>query len=185
MSTPRHNAPRLNAPRLNPTAASLLGFLHDGPKTGWELQQAVDASIGNFWNVTRSQVYRELKTLAEMELVTAGVTGQRDRVPYKITKAGRAEFAKWISREPEGGVMRLPLAVTVFFGSHVEPALLRRYLQAARIEHQNQRDDYVAIRPRVTEPFERSTLELGIAYEEMWLRWLSQLPWIEAPKTRR
>lgn len=175
----------MSTPEINATAASLLGFLHDGPKTGWSLQEAVDASIGNFWNVTRSQVYRELKTLAAMGFVAAGATGRRDRVPYRITRQGRAEFAAWIAREPDGDVMRLPLAVTVFFGSHVEPALLRRYLQAARVAHQKQHDHYIAIRPGVTEPFERETLQLGIAYEAMWVGWLDGLPWIKEPKTRR
>ena len=49
-----------NATDLNPTAASLLGYLDVGPMTGWDLNEFVRASIGNFWNVTRSQVYREL-----------------------------------------------------------------------------------------------------------------------------
>lgn len=165
-------------PDLNATAASLLGFLHDGPKTGWDLQQAVEASIGNFWNVTRSQVYRELKTLATAALVTAGKTGERDRVPYMITKAGKKAFAKWIGREPEAGIMRMPLVVTVFFGSHVDPAKLRKSLQAARLEHETRRDGYVMVRPFVEEPFHRATLELGIASEETWIKWLDGLPWI-------
>jgi DNA-binding PadR family transcriptional regulator len=165
---------------LNATAASLLGFLHNGPKTGWELQEAVEASIGNFWNVTRSQIYRELKTLWAAGLVTAGTAGKRDRLPYKITKTGRAAFAAWIAREPEPGIMRLPLVVTVFFGSHVDPALLRRYLQAGRLEHEKQRDGYVALRPHVKEPFQRAALDLGIAYEETFIRWLDGLPWIKS-----
>jgi hypothetical protein len=65
-----------------------------------------------------------------------------------------------------------------------EPSLLRRYLQAGRLEHQAQRDRYLAIRSEVTDPFERATLELGIAYEETWLRWLEALPWIKEPKGR-
>ena len=178
MSTPE-------APEINATAASLLGFLHSGPKTGWELQEAVDASIGNFWNVTRSQVYRELKTLASQGLVTAGATGGRDKVPYKITKDGRATFASWIAREPDGDVLRMPLVLTVFFGNHVDPALLRRFLQSARIEHEKKHDQYVALRPQVTEPFARSTLELGIAYEQTWIKWVDALPWIKEPKSRR
>lgn len=173
------------SPDLNATAASLLGFLHEGARTGYELQVHVESSIGNFWNVTRSQVYRELKTLATLGLVTAGATGQRDRVPYKITKAGRAAFAEWIRREPEATIMRQPLVVTVFFGSHLEPALLRRYLQAGLLAHQTQRDRYVELRPHVTEPFERSTLDLGIAYEETFIRWLEGMTWIKEAKEPR
>jgi DNA-binding PadR family transcriptional regulator len=175
----------MSTPDLNATAASLLGFLHAGPQTGWDLQQAVEASIGNFWNVTRSQVYRELKTLAAAELITAGASGKRDRVPYRITKEGRIAFATWIAREPEPGIMRLPLVVTIFFGSHVEPTLLRRYIDAARIGHESQRDAYVRLRPSLTEPFQRATLDLGIAYEETWIRWLESLPWGREKSARK
>ena len=68
------------APDLNPTAASLLGYLDLGPLTGWDLDQWVRSSIGNFWNVTRSQIYRELRTLTELGYVEAGEAGRRDRV---------------------------------------------------------------------------------------------------------
>src|SRR2546423_5398362 len=46
---------------LNSTAASLLGFLETyGPMSGYDIVGMVEGSIGYFWNVTRSQVYREL-----------------------------------------------------------------------------------------------------------------------------
>ena len=60
----------MSSPDLNATATSLLGFLLDGPKTGWDLVQAVEGSVGYFWNITRSQVYRELETLAAQGYVT-------------------------------------------------------------------------------------------------------------------
>src|SRR5207302_8869637 len=113
-------------PELNATAASLLGFLQAGPRSGWELVQTVEGSIGNFWNVTRSQVYRELRSLEEQGLVEAGETGARDRRPYPVTEAGRRAFAQWIAREPGPDLVRSPLLLTVFFGGYVEPALLRR-----------------------------------------------------------
>ena len=47
---------------LNATQGSLLGFLHDGPKTGWDLLQEVSATLSRFWSVTPSHVYRELGT---------------------------------------------------------------------------------------------------------------------------
>ena len=46
---------------LNSTAASLLGFLHEKPCSGYDLEVVIDGSIGRFWNVTRSQIYRELQ----------------------------------------------------------------------------------------------------------------------------
>ena len=49
---------------INPTSASLLGFLYWRPMSGGEIVSAVEESVGHFWNVTRSQIYRELRVLA-------------------------------------------------------------------------------------------------------------------------
>src|SRR5436305_2115796 len=103
-----------NATDLNPTAASLLGFLHLGSMTGWDLDQWVRNSIGNFWNVTRSQIYRELRTLTDRGYVEAGAAGRRDRVPYTITESGRAAFRDWIAQSPPPDVIRSRLLLTVF-----------------------------------------------------------------------
>src|SRR5688572_14084574 len=113
-----------NLDGINPTAASLLGFLSEGPMTGWELDAAVEGSIANFWNVTRSQVYRELRTLAELGYVEAGDAGPRDRRPYAITDAGREAFSAWIVRDPGSPIVRMPLLLTVFFGRHLPPERL-------------------------------------------------------------
>jgi hypothetical protein len=32
--------------------------------SGWELYAGSERTIGQFWSITRSQVYRELRTLA-------------------------------------------------------------------------------------------------------------------------
>src|ERR1700730_7961460 len=78
-------------PDLNSTAASLLGFLESyGPMSGYDIVGMVEGSIGYFWNVTRSQVYRELNRLAEAELVEMGESGARARRPYTITWGGAA-----------------------------------------------------------------------------------------------
>lgn len=48
---------------LNATAASILGFLDRQSMSGSELAAQIENVIGDLWNVTRSQVYRELKLL--------------------------------------------------------------------------------------------------------------------------
>ena len=62
---------------LNPTAASLLGFLHHGAASGWDLAAKAQKTIGEFWNVTRSQVYRELKLLEGEGHIVARGSGAR------------------------------------------------------------------------------------------------------------
>src|SRR5579884_2662798 len=97
---------------LNATAASLLGFLQRRPMSGYELANEVGGSIGYFWNVTRSQLYRELKDLAARGCIALSETGSREKRICTITKSGRAAFAEWIAREPEGELIRFPLLLT-------------------------------------------------------------------------
>ncbi len=72
----------------NPTAASLLGFLLEGPMTGWDIVAAVEGSIGYFWNLTRSQVYRELPALAEAGIELVGENRAQDLVAKAAAHPG-------------------------------------------------------------------------------------------------
>ena len=164
--------------KLNATAGSLLGFLLDGPMTGWDLVQEVDSSVGYFWNVTRSQVYRELRALADAGLTKEQAPGKRDRVLYEITAVGRAAFREWIADEPGPDLLRLPIVLRVFFGEHLEPSLLRHHVLKARVDHEARLSQYEKLRtkPMPSKPFVMQTISLGIAYERAFLNWLEQIP---------
>jgi len=167
-------------PEPNPTAASLLGFLHRGPMTGWELARAAENSIGEFWNITSSHVYRELRSLEAAGLVAAGETGARDRRPYGITDAGREAFGRWIADEPGPDIIRSPLLLTVFFGAHLPAALLRRFLTLHRLRHEQRLEYYRMLAAAVgdSDPFAAATLAYGIAHEEAVAGWFAGLPWL-------
>src|SRR4029453_3199109 len=94
---------------LNATAASLLGLLHRGPMSGWDLAATAQTSIGDFWTVTRSQAYRELAWMDEAGRAEAGERGARARRPYTLTDRGRDAFAAWVAREPGPETIRFPL----------------------------------------------------------------------------
>jgi DNA-binding PadR family transcriptional regulator len=172
---------------LNATAASLLGFLHQGPLTGWDLVQTAQREIGDFWSLTQSQVYRELAAMADAGLVEAGERGPRDRRPYSLTEAGRAAFAEWVRREPGRESIRFPLLLTVLFGRHLPAEQLERFLDLHRSVHagrlagyQRQHREALAAGAMDVEPYAIATLEFGIAYERAVLDWFDRLP----PKLR-
>jgi DNA-binding PadR family transcriptional regulator len=165
-----------SATDLNPTAASLLGFLQLGPMTGWDLDQWVANSIGNFWNVTRSQIYRELRTLAEGGYIEAGDAGRRDRVHYTITPAGRQAFGAWIGQDPGPEVIRSRLLLTVFFGDFLDRARLREIVHETRRHHEAELVRYREMQGSVgTTGFPAATLRFGVAYEEAFVEWLASL----------
>lgn len=163
---------------INATAASLLGLLHQGPMTGWDLMRAAETRLGNFWSLTQSQVYRELATMASTGLVEEGVRGHRDRRPYSLTEPGRAAFLDWIAEPPATESIRYPLLLTVAFGRHLPPATLRRLILEQREIHEKRLAGYDAASATAAgaDAFTLATLRFGIRHEEATLAWFDELP---------
>jgi DNA-binding PadR family transcriptional regulator len=162
----------------NSTAASLLGFLHYGPQSGWDLVKLAETLIGDFWPLTRSQVYRELAAMAEQGLIEAGPVGPRDRRPYSLTGKGRQAFATWVHQEPGAETIRFPLLLTVTFGRHLPPEQLAAFLEGHRRQHAERLADYEQRREDLTDggepdPYVLATLDFGLHYERAVLAWFN------------
>ncbi|MFI1920415.1 PadR family transcriptional regulator [Nocardia sp. NPDC020380] len=162
---------------LNSTAASLLGFLHRGEMSGWDLVAQAQDHIGDFWTITQSQVYRELATMHQNGLVDKGRSGARDRTPYRITENGREAFAEWIARDPGAETIRVPLLLSISFGEYVDTERLDRIIAANRTVHEQRLARYLSGHDeQQMSPFERATLDFGIRYERAVLEWFDRLP---------
>ncbi len=164
---------------LNATAASLLGFLHFGPMSGWDLCATAEAVIGDFWSLTRSQVYRELAALAKAGLVVAGEAGSLERRPYRLTPAGRSAFRRWLVTEPGPEQIRYPLLLKMSFGRHLPRGALARFVEdhrerhAARLAHY---EELAAGGGSDADPYAMATLDFGVRYEQAVLAWFEALP---------
>lgn len=170
---------------LNSTAASLLGFLHEGPMAGWDLVNVAQERIGDFWTITQSQVYRELAAMSRIGLVERGETGARERTPYRITDAGREAFAQWIARDPGAETIRVPLLLTLAFGEFVESERLNRIIAANRAIHEQRLERYLDDIEEPKSRCERATLDFGIGYERAVLDWFDRLPSLLEPSADR
>lgn len=163
---------------LNPTAASLLGFLHQGTMTGWDVFELCTDTIGPFWNVTRSQVYRELNDLAGRGLVVAQEPGPRGRTPFSITDAGRAVFATWLDAPPAPDIIRSPLLLRVFFGAQLPPQRLAAMVADQRAAHADLLERYEGLRTDLGDSLDRfvlATIDFGILHERALVTWLDAL----------
>ena len=168
--------------QLNATAASLLGFLYEKPMTGWDLMAIIERSIGNFWSLTQSQVYRELATMADAGLIEASERGKRDRRPFTITDAGRSAFRTWVVEEPGRETIRFPLLLRLMFGKHVPPDRLAAFVVGHERVHRERLAHYQKLKASMpapyvaANPFSISTLEFGILYEQAVMQWFAELP---------
>ena len=164
---------------MNATAAALLGFLHERPMSGWDLLTTARELIGDFWTVTRSQVYRELAAMEAAGLVVAGPPGPRERRPFEVTDAGRAAFAEWLRKPPGAEQIRYPLLLTIAFGHHLPRGHLPAVVAEHREIHEQRLDRYRSLRAELGDdlgPYGVATLDFGMRYEAAVLDWFDHLP---------
>lgn len=171
--------------RPNATAASLLGFLHRRALTGWDAFQLAGATIGPFWSLTRSQVYRELSRMEEHGLVVAGEEGPRDRRPYSITDAGRRAFREWAAEVPSDATIRMPMLLAVALGDAIDDDVLAGHLADRRADHEARLADYEqawqAGGTEADDRYARATLAFGLAHQRAVVDWFDTLPDILGP----
>lgn len=161
---------------LNATAASLLGFLHDGPASGWDLLHRARFLIGRFWSITSSQVYRELAAMERDGFLVAGASGPRDRRPYELTDGGRQAFATWLQQSPGEEQIRHPLLLAISFGRHLPTDVLDGFLAEHRLAHTARLAEYRRTREVTDDVHVLATLDFGIRYEQTVLDWIDALP---------
>jgi DNA-binding PadR family transcriptional regulator len=167
---------------INSTSAALLGFLRQGPQTGYQLHKTA-AAIAPFWTVTRSQVYRELSAMAERGLVKPEPTGKRDAAPFSITKRGREAFQAWLATDAEPENLRIPLLLKLTFAEDLPAEALKAMLQSHYDRHRAVLAEYDALAAELAglPVLQRITLQYGIHYERAVLAWFEELPGDIAP----
>ncbi|MBT8228572.1 MAG: PadR family transcriptional regulator [Dactylosporangium sp.] len=164
---------------VNPTAAALLGLLHEGPMTGGQLMAAAQRRLGAYWSMTRSQVYRELPVLASSGYVRLGKPGARSSQPYAITPAGKRAFARWLADVPAREALRNPVALRVAFGAQQPTTQLQQTLAQAIEQHAAslaQVREQVKEARKAGDEFYAAALEFAVGYHRATLTWLKNSP---------
>lgn len=168
---------------MNATQASLLAILDTcgGELTGGELVRTAEVRIGQFWSLTRSQVYRELAALERDRLVVPGEPGPRDARRLRVTDAGRDAYRHWLTRQLPTDSIRIPVLLAVSFGASLDQAELRELLATSRREHRDRLRTYEELDAVLAaapdgEPWARATVSFGVHYERAVLAWFETLP---------
>jgi DNA-binding PadR family transcriptional regulator len=163
--------------RLTNTSYALLALLRElGEATSYDLKQAMDASIENFWPVPHTTAYEEPARLAAAGYLSVRQeeTGRRRKV-YSLTDAGRAALRAWAedaSAAPPQ--LRDELILKVFAGA--DPAALAParldWHRGKLAELQGYLDEV-----RAAEGWEGSerTLVVGVAYHRLMIGLIEEL----------
>lgn len=168
---------------LPTTSYAVLGILSVSSMSGYELAQAAERSIDNFWPISRSQVYSELARLEGLGFVR-GTEVAQERVPdkrvFELTEAGHDAFTQWISTPGyEAERIRMGFCLKMFFGHHMPRAVMIENLERFRKEQEG----HVVYLERIVEmlsvlpeaAYTRATAELGRRTSEAAAKWAEEL----------
>lgn len=162
---------------LNNTSRVILGLLHYGEHTGYELKAIVDDSTQFFWAASYGRIYPELHRLEDQCLITSREEprGGRPRRLYALTEEGEAAFMAWLCSPTELTFeLRDEGFLRFFFADVVAPETARANLAAMRDRHQGIADRLRELEPLVRDEgraFALLTLRGGIELHTSFAEW--------------
>lgn len=178
---------------LTPTGRVILGMIHKGRRTGYDIKALVDRSTRFFWAASYGQIYPELKRLEEQGLIRASAPeGGRRRTEYQLTAEGEAALREWITSTAELTYeVRDEGLLKFFFGDAVSPSEVRDQLDAMAARHQEIVDSLRELEPLVApaegeEPtFGYLTLLGGIEFHEGTVGWCRRMQTLMTQREER
>ncbi|XXF75227.1 PadR family transcriptional regulator [Myxococcaceae bacterium GXIMD 01537] len=124
--------------RENTCQFAVLGMLCREPMSGYGLRQAIEQSVGHFWQESYGNLYPTLERMEGEGLVALDreehSPGGRVRKVYRVTAEGRRALAEWLRRPVVPHVERNELLLKLFFGGRVGPEASLEHVARSRAE---------------------------------------------------
>lgn len=124
--------------RENTCQFAILGMLCREPMSGYGLRQAIERSVGHFWQESYGNLYPTLERMEREGLVALDreehSPGGRVRKMYRATEEGRRALAAWLRLPVVPHVERNELLLKLFFGARVGPADSLSHVERSRAE---------------------------------------------------
>jgi PadR family transcriptional regulator AphA len=157
--------------RLTGTSYAVLSLLElSGPATPYDLKQALERSIENFWPVPHTTFYAEPARLAAAGLLTEEQeAGGRRRKLYALTEEGRQALRRW-ANSPESAPpqLREEAVLKIFAGGDPVP-ILRERCEWHRAKLAELEGYLQAVGEDAPWQGVRASLQVGVAYNRMLL----------------
>lgn len=164
---------------------AILASLLNGPMTGYDLAKQFNTS-GFFWRATHQQIYLELGKLEKqgmLEEVAEEAQLRLDRVPRRITEAGRAYLLEWVDSPSEPASIKEDVLVKCLTLGLASPDQLHDQIARKKAQHAERLSAYRGFaQTRFANPKSLQGSELGryialragILYETQWVEWAAE-----------
>ncbi|MFZ5966122.1 MAG: PadR family transcriptional regulator [Bacillota bacterium] len=124
---------------MRPLKYAILGLLNKRPMTGYEIGKEFNYELAEFWYANHSQIYPELKKLADEGLVTFNIEISGDILEskrYSITEEGRTDLLKWLHKDEK--IQRTPkdiFRLRMYFSNNLDLDSRIHLLESQRMQH--------------------------------------------------
>jgi len=155
----------------------LLGFLMEGPKTGYDIKKAMEVSTDLFFNTSSGSIYPAFQKLLREGFATKKETteGGRAKVTYTITSAGKKIFLEWINDKLPIDKIKQESLLRSFFFSQLSENSQKELFNDFIIDLKNRKAELVELQEKLSKYkcdfFQLSTLRFGIDYFEFMIKW--------------
>src|SRR3954447_26468361 len=174
---------RAPVPRLTTTSYAILGLLSFARMSGYDLAAASERSIAHFWPISKTQVYAELRRLAEAELTVgleAETSGGPAKTLYELTPAGEAALDAWLAQPPDDRTrLRAPALLKVLLGHRGAPRQSRAQLERFRARAEQRRDRLRGLVARLAENpdafYAWATALFSLRFAETTVDWVDEV----------
>lgn len=163
----------------------ILGFLSYGELSGYDLEKKFRSSIGYFWSVKISQVYRDLHAMEKSGWVQSKdmiQTGRPNKKIYMITDAGYQELDNWLLgyKVKNDIEVRIGILMRMFFAAKIPKqetiALLERFRTKCQEAQEKLSDvnEEIPQSDKIEMLYMQTTLSYGYKYYQMQMEWCTE-----------
>jgi DNA-binding PadR family transcriptional regulator len=149
----------------------ILGFLCERPRTGYEIKQQMENSVGFFFDASYGGIYPALRKLEKEGFVEKQVIpqeGKPNKNLFVITESGEALFQEYLNSPLNPTIIRSDFLMRLFFAQFTSKHNVLKWLKEERGENLTKLEQYKTIEQNFElEKFQRFTLEYGIRIAEM------------------
>lgn len=144
---------------------AILGLLLKSDMSGYDISQAFDTTLCEFWSAKHSQIYPELKRLTEEGMIEYRVEkcGKvLEKKMYAITERGREDFYAWLSAETQ--LIAVPkdlFRLKLFFIDDLPEEDRVRLLKHQLEQYEERLGHFYAVLEKFPEPPSKDSEEIG------------------------
>ncbi len=165
---------------------AILGFVHERPRSGYDLKKAFDSSIAHFWPASQSQIYRTLSRLTDAGMVEVRVIqqdGKPNRKVYHITKDGKTELHHWLATPLSLTAWREAFFIQFYWADAITRDEVVKLLANRASEHKARLEFFLDASQQLKEKppggvwdkvLQPLIVDAGIAVEKAWLAWVER-----------